>query len=431
MVYEEFKIHSKEDIVELFFEGKVKLKDLKEFDEITPKGNHITGYINQKPNRYLGSMVILTLNNEPVEQFIQSMPKIHYYQHPSDISNTNENISFCYEKLDGTCLILYPLKNNQGDIIEIIPKTRGRPIADTHFIELYNKIDKKPIQKYYENHDGILIFELYGILNQHEILHYDTGIDIRLIAIYENKQFTNNIGKAKNYGFKLPDCLFKFNCEYNDEEGFYFALEPSSVKYKTYQNLQEITHYKSGEELTNSLMEYLEELNKSFFEINGRLAIEGVVINTINSKGFKKWLKVKPPEIMKKHQSEHGIPKKDIAKEVYKYFDEYGSQVKEIYESDKNHHTEYLHRMLSEEYPEEMIRKSKTKIEKIFMQIWDNKQIPTSIHTICNELFSEFSGKGIGYCMRIFAERYPMKKKDARLVYNVLEKLFIKEDIPL
>ena len=73
---------------------------------------------------------------------------------------------------------------------EIVAKTRGRPVADSHFYELYRKVDQKPINDYYKEHDGILIFELHGILNQHEIIHYNTGIDIRLIAIYENSILT-------------------------------------------------------------------------------------------------------------------------------------------------------------------------------------------------------------------------------------------------
>ena len=66
-----------------------------------------------------------------------------------------------YEKLDGTCLILYPLKDHNGNIIEIIPKTRGRVVADRDFIELLNKIDQTSINEYYSKNDGILMFELY------------------------------------------------------------------------------------------------------------------------------------------------------------------------------------------------------------------------------------------------------------------------------
>ena len=114
---------------------------------------------------------------------------------------------------------------------------------------------------------------------------------------------------------------------------------------------------------------------------------------------------------------------------MLKYFDEYGSEVKELYDEDKNHHTEYIHRMLSEDYSEDMIRKSSKKIEKIFMQIWDSKQIPESLQNIAEELFNEYSDKGITHCMRMFGQKYPMKKRYSRTIYQVLEKLFIRNNI--
>ena len=141
-------VSSIEDVCHNYF-NDLNPKHLTRFEEVTPKGNKITGYINQKPNKYLGSMLIVGLNDEPVEQFIQSMPKIHYYKEERDISNAESMINFCYEKLDGTCLILYPLKDYNEEIIEIIPKTRGRAVADKHFIELYEKINQKPIYDYY------------------------------------------------------------------------------------------------------------------------------------------------------------------------------------------------------------------------------------------------------------------------------------------
>ena len=85
--------------------------------------------------------------------------------------------------------------------------------------------------------------------------------------------------------------------------------------------------------------------------------------------------------------------------------------------------------MLSEEYSEEIIQKSSKKIEKIFMQIWDSKQIPKSFHIIAEELFNKYHDKGITHCMRMFSQEYPMKKKDASTIYNVLEKLFIKNNV--
>ena len=65
------------------------------------------------------------------------------------------------------------------------------------------------------------------------------------------------------------------------------------------------------------------------------------------------------------------------------------------------------------------------------MQVWDSKQIPVSIHNISQELFDEYGDKGISHCMRMFAQKYPYKKKDARTVYHVLEKIFIKNNVDL
>ena len=416
----------KQEICDKYF-NSTKPKHLRSFYETTPKGNTITGYINQKPNHLLGSMIILTVNDEPVEQFIQSMPKIHYYKDERDIEHGQGNEVKCYEKLDGSCLILYPLKNPDGEIIEIVAKTRGRPIADSHFNDLYHKIDQKPITDYYKEHDGILIFELHGILNQHEIIHYNTGIDIRLIAIYENAEFNNAPGIAKKYNFQLPDKIFEL---YDIGNSWY--LKYTSEKYAAYKPDEfkhEDKYYPTVTDAVLGIKHELEELNRRYVEVNGRLATEGVVINTCTKNGHLKWLKCKPRDIENKHRTVNGIPRTSITKEVLKYFDEYGSEVKEIYEKNPDHHTEYLHRQLSETYPPELIQKSKKKIERIFMQIWESKSVPEGISTICHDLFDKYSAEGISHCMRMFAQEYPMKKKDSRLVYGVLEKLFIKNGV--
>ena len=433
---ENLTVSSIEEISEKYF-NNTKTKHLKEFDETTPNGNHITGYINQKPNKHLGSMIILTVNDEAVEQYIQSMPKINYPTDERDIFKSEMGKDYpCYEKLDGSCLILYPLKNHNDEIIEIVPKTRGRPVADSHFIDLFHKVDMKPIQDYYKENEGNLLFELYGILNQHDIIHYNTGIDLALIAIYENngelKGFHNEKNIIEKYNFRLPDKIFEL---YTIKDNWY--VKWCSEKYKGYipdELKDEDKQYPDSLSAVLGMKHYLEELNKKFNEVNNRLATEGVVINAISvyeDEEKLKWWKCKPRDIEAKHKSVNGIPRNSITKEVYKYFDEYGSDVRSIYDENPEHHTEYLHRMLSEEYNEDLILKSKNKIEKIFMEVWENKEVPESIHNICNDLFEQYGSEGIGYCMKMFAEKYPMKKKDARLIYGVLEKVFIKNNCEL
>lgn len=400
-----------------------KNKHLRRFSEKTPEGNYIKGWICRKPNRYLGSLLIDEVNGEPHRQFVQSMPKIEYFNDERDISNEYDCIA--YEKLDGSCLILYPLLYKNGKIMEVVPKTRGRAVADKNFISLYNKVDKTGIYEYYKKNIGILMFELYGILNQHEIIHYDTGVRLALIGCYENAQFYSPMDLwliSIRYRLEQPDELFRINHLGN--------IIITSQKYKWYFEEIPIDELcpPTIVDTIDKIQRLMEYLNKSFNDINGRIASEGVVLNCMNSEGHQKYIKIKPRDIENKHRSEHGIPRSKIVKEVLKYFDEYGSEIKEIYEKDENHHTEYLHRMLSEEYDEGIIKKSSKKIEKVFMQIWESKTPPISIQKVCNELFDEYGDRDlpIGQLMSIFANKYPQKKKHASVVYNIFEKLYIR-----
>lgn len=404
--------------------GDCNQKYVSKFEEHTPQNNHIKGYICRNPTRYLGSLLITEINGERVEQFVQSMPKIHYFEDERNMKGRG----VAFEKLDGSCLILYPLYDNENEIIEIVPKTRGRAVVDKHFLELYNKIDHTSIEYYFKWNDAVLFFEMYGILNQHEILHYQTGIDIALIGLYKNGHFFKGkslMEVADKYGFKTPDPVFEIT--YREPNSFSIGgwnvhlLSEKYMKYQKYLDTESMGLPTQMDAL-DFMQEQLEALNKTYYEKNGRIATEGVVINTSDSRDVQKYIKLKPRDIMNKHRNQGGIPRSSITKEVLKYFDEYGSEVKEIYLKDEGHHTEYLHRMLKEDYPEEWVKNSSKRIEKVFMQIWDAKQVPESIHNICNELIEEFGDKGITHCMRMFAQKYPMKKKYASTVYGVLQK---------
>lgn len=394
----------------------LKDKDVRVFDEVTPDGNRIKGEICMKQNRFYGSLHITSVNGEVHDQYVQSMPKIKYYESSDDIDLDYDIIA--YEKMDGSCLIIYPLIVD-GEIIEIIPKTRGRAVADEHFMDLYSKIDKAGIFDYYNYNTGVLFFELYGILNQHQILHYDTGISIVLIGEYDNG-FANPFrlwSLCNSYMFKVPSELYIVRKDVFDDD----IHISSGWKYRYYLN-EKHNSVDSVDEISDYIMDSLESLNNNYMEANNRLAVEGVVINCTNKDGHQKYIKVKPKTILDGIRNEQGVLKKDILKECRKYWDDYGSEIHSIYEKDKNHHTEYLIRMLSEDYPIEIINKSKKKIENVFMDYWKSKEVPASLHNICDELIDEYGDKGIGYCMRMFAQKYPMMKKKARMVYSVLEK---------
>ena len=418
------------------FFGECNPKYLSRFSEKTPEGNYIKGWICRATNRYHGSLLIDEFNGMEHNQFVQSMPKINYFDNEMNI-NLEDYYAVAYEKLDGSCLIVYPLLDENGNLMEIIPKTRGRAVADRNFQKLYKKIDKSSIYKYYRHNHGILFFELYGILNQHEILHYDTGIDIKLIGVYDYKhsfQFDDYMEVdeiAEEYGFKQPEKLFLLrkaslrNC-------YKIDIRPIG-KYSYY--LEDVPvddlYVDTKAEAVLQIKTMLDYLNKLYNDWYGRDAIEGVVLNCFDTDYNQKYIKIKSSEIEKRHRNEQGIPRTDINKEVLKYFDDYGSEVKEIYDENPEHHTEYLYRMLGEDYSDQQIQESKDKIEKIFMQVWDSQCVPESIHNICEELINDYGEQGITDCMRMFAQKYPMKKKDAKTVYNVLEKKFHRKGLKL
>lgn len=391
---------------EKYFGGKVMDKNISGFRETTPGGNVIEGYFSKEPNKYLGSFVITRINDEPTNQFIQSMPKIHFYNDHEDICDGT--VSRCYEKLDGACLIVYPLKDAEGNIIEVIPKTRGKVIADEEFIELFLKVDQNSIRDYYSKNDGILIFELYGKLNPH-LIEYDEDIDIRLIAVHDGSRFV-----AEDPHFKKPDLVFTLRYDGN------WIISITSKKFKSYFADEEYS-YPTNRDAINGMYQLLIDLNEKHESQTGRKAIEGVVINTLNIDGRPKWIKVKPNVGNK----DFVIMDDTIRKEVLKYFDEYSSKVLELYNSDQNHHTEYLYRMLEEEFSIDVIDDYSDRIEEIFMEIW-NKKVRTSIRTICDDLIDDYADRGIDYCMRVFDKRYPMKRGEAEELRELLRQQMLK-----
>ena len=82
--------------------------------------------------------------------------------------------------------------------------------------------------------------------------------------------------------------------------------------------------------------------------------------------------------------------------------------------------------MLEEEYSLESIHEFPNEIEDTFLEIWDNKQKPISINTICDDLLCDYSDKGIDYCIKVFEKEYPMKIKQKKVVYDTLKEKMIK-----
>ena len=404
-------------IIETYFDNKVKKKDLYQFKQKTKKGNIIEGYICRKPNEYLGSMFIEKVNNEDNPQFIHSMPKIHYYSKKIEGIETEEIIF--HEKLDGSCIIYYPLYQD-GEVIEVIPKTRKTVIADDFIFNLLKKAITYPIEEIIKEYDIVLMFELYGVLNQHEIYNPDAYCSLTLIGGYSintNQMYSNSMldSFAEKYNLKRPRHLITVH----GFQGVYFITFISPYLQIYYHNDRTSMHT-SLSEVIQKIKKILSQVNQESYNINGFALTEGVVANM--QKQIGGYLKVKPEEIELKHK---GIPTIEIKKEVRKYWDEYGSKIEAIYKQDKKHYLNYVKENLAEDFPIDIVESNKTKkrIEKIFFTIWDAKTVPIGIQEIARTLCEENPELSLPEIMNIFSQQYPQKKNQARMVYSICKKI--------
>lgn len=404
-------------IIETYFDNKVKKKDLYQFKQKTKRGNIIEGYICRKPNEYLGSMFIEKVNNEDNPQFIHSMPKIHYYSKKIEGIETEEIIF--HEKLDGSCIIYYPLYQD-GEVIEVIPKTRNTVIADDFIFNLLKKAITYPIEKIVKEYDIVLMFELYGVLNQHEIYNPDAYCSLTLIGGYSintNQMYSNSMldSFAEKYNLKRPRHLITVH----GFRGVYFITFISPYLQIYYRNDRTSMHT-SLSEVIQKIKKILSQVNQESYNINGFALTEGVVANM--QKQIGGYLKVKPDEIELKHK---GIPTIEIKKEVRKYWDEYGSKIETIYKQDKKHYLNYVKENLAEDFPIDIVESNKTKkrIEKIFFTIWDAKTVPIGIQEIARTLCGENPELSLPEIMNIFSQQYPQKKNQARMVYSICKKI--------
>ncbi len=425
----------KEKFCRKYFENKVKPKHLRNFEAKTPQGNFIRGYICRKANKYLGSLVIIHITEKSgksydTEQFVQSFPKIHYWDDRHRLKENEESIIYhCQEKLDGTCLIVYSLNDELGDLLEIVPKTRGQAVADERILEMYNLIDKKAIEDFFEGNfhsEDTLMFELYGILNRHEIAHMDTYIDIRLIGAFIDNVFLNYIS-IKCYSdlenFKTPDSIFTIE-KYPFENSFSIRWCSNNHKLQNYR-LDCDDSFPTLYDAIQKVKELLKQINEDYFKQNGRRVIEGVVINGEHFHNGQMYLKIKPEDIEAEAREPDFVPRRFILKEVHKYFDEFGSKVSELYEADETHYVKYVKQQLSEEFSFEQIEDPRTtrRIKKVFMDVWDSTIPPKSLQNIAEELVRQNPENNISELMKLFAKTYPSKKRQSHYVFNIISKL--------
>ena len=426
---------NKDYVLKEYFENKVDSKSLRGFKQKTPQGNFVSGWICLQPGEYFSSILLTEIQIKDkiisCNRFLRGMPKQHYFDknHWSLREQDNFNLYSCYEKIDGTCLMTYALYDEEDNLIEIVPRTRGMAVAANHIVDMFRLIDQAQIEKFYSfphNYDYVLMFELYGILNRHEITYHQYYIDIRLIGASIDNEIVNKhelISIAFNNDFMLPDLLFELYSYDN-----IWSINPVRSRLFPYYIDEDVfkKKYDSIEECINALTEIIEDINNNYKERNSHVAVEGVVINGFDEFGTQRYVKLKPKSILKMARMGNGIPSYAIRKEVYKYFDEYGIiKIKNIYNEDKHHFLRFVQKQLLEEFDKKYVTNSKTvkKITNIFFTVWEKNTPDLNIQEICQELAEKYSDKDISDIMRIFSKEYPSMKNKSKTVYSILKHL--------
>ena len=137
------------------------------------------------------------------------------------------------------------------------------------------------------------------------------------------------------------------------------------------------------------------------------------------------YLKVKPMDVELEVKQLDSVPRRFVLKEIQKYFDEFGSNVRRLYENDDTHYIKYVKSQLSEEFTYEQIEDPRTlrRIKNLFMDVWDSRVAPESIQDVCEELIRDNPDASASELMKMFAREYPTKKRQSRYAYNVFVEL--------
>lgn len=371
-------------------------KEWLKFKRTTPEGNNVVGSMCLKHNRFYGSLIILKVNDEDCKQVIHGMPKLHYFNGHNPLICSPSDSIMIHEKLDGSNLLLYPLKDVNGEVLEVVPKSRNTPIAHESLIRLWEKIPQKnAIEEYIKDTGDVLIFELFGYENPHEI-QYNTSLDIGLLRGY------NKCNKS---------------------------LDSKQID-KLKAKLKIIRPLKLGETVSmkrsfKSYYGFLIKLINSYDDWD----IEGWVLSGTSPEYTFRQLKIKKKEYYEKHKYQGGVPTPIIRKEVYKLFDNNYIDCEDL----KEHLEEYINEVsvnLKEEIDEKYVEQVATRknIKNTIIREVGKRSVNKDFKTLLEELYENNKDLEVSNLMKKFAEEYPFLKNKSRKAYNVLNRLKQKGD---
>ena len=359
-------------------------KEIIEFDETDPYNpqNTLHGYVNRRQGSLYGSLIITHVNNKECEQFIYSAPKQHY---PFDKNDNWEFPEFdhieLYEKLDGTCIIKYNYEDTEGNSFTTY-KTRLLPFLGTsqygNFFSLWNEmLDKYPQIKNLP--DGYnYVFELYGKRNK-ILIDYDAPLDTKLIFFIDD-----------DFGYIFPPSAFPMKIPKLNP-----LIKTKEISKETYLKFQED-------------LQTLINIDEENHILKG---MEGYVIYFLKEGATQ--IKCKPEAVLKYHWSGDAIAYESIYTTVINAFENFDNPT-----------IEDINQLLAEEFMQDKISKSYTRVKKTLERVTVDKKLQSKL--LIDYKAQNFDiNKDKATCMRWFAKHYP--KSQAKRIFSLLKQYEVKK----
>ena len=198
-------------------------KHWQEFSVVSPGGINFAGFLCRQESEWLGTLALTQVEGQERLEFIAGMPKIPYpYQYdrhgqvqlviPIPPRATDARFTI---KVDGTCIIFYPLTDGNSKVLEVIPRTRLQPVLTPSRWGDWNALlgevlpDRAPVERAVREQDVTLAFELWGYRNPH-LISYDTPLALTLHTGIRHRKllaFPHLAQIARHHGFPLVESI--------------------------------------------------------------------------------------------------------------------------------------------------------------------------------------------------------------------------------
>jgi hypothetical protein len=206
------------------------LGDIRPYNFISPQGRQVTAWMSVERDHRLGALLIEGVDGEETGQFVYGIPKIHYpYRRDKEIDlesvspddivlPTGYDRVLLRQKVDGTNVTFFSLLDREGNVLEVVPKTRQAVLNKPS--QMHSVYDLLP--DIHLMYPGILpaaretklslSFEVYGYRNPHTLV-YDFPLQVSFIVAIDAQGKLlpcNQLSAiAQRYNLHTPEIVFE------------------------------------------------------------------------------------------------------------------------------------------------------------------------------------------------------------------------------